>query len=186
MKLIRSTLYITLLLTTSIMAQAIKDVPNSDPSYDVINTAIKSGYLPLYSDNTFQSTQPVTRKEMALILDKLLSGDSNADLTKVQIQELLGLSKSFKSKSVQFDKIQTDLSAEQRRLDDEQKVINTDISRLSSELASTNMTIVEMKNNNAADASRNVEITALKKEIEDQRLSMWVAIGISIILGIIK
>jgi DNA helicase IV len=121
-----------------------------------------------------------------LILDKLLSGDSNADLTKVQIQELLGLSKSFKSKSVQFDKIQTDLSAEQRRLDDEQKVINTDISRLSSELASTNMTIVEMKNNNAADASRNVEITALKKEIEDQRLSMWVAIGISIILGIIK
>ena len=176
-----------LLIASTLSAQQIKDVPLTDSGYPAVSSAVKMGYLPLSSDNTFQSDQAVSRKEMAIILDKLLSGESKADLTKVQIQELLGLSKSFKAKVVQFEKIQTDLTAAQSRLDDDQKAIHGDISRLTEQLSSANATIEYLKINTTKQASgRNIEIEKLKNESSDQHSAMWVAIGLSLILGIIK
>jgi len=175
-----------LLIASTLSAQQIRDVPLTDAGYPAVSSAVKMGYLPLSSDNTFQSDQAVSRKEMAIILDKLLSGESKADLTKVQIQELLGLSKSFKAQVVQFEKIQTDLTSAQSRLDDDQKAIHGDISRLTEQLTSTNATIEEIKTTTAKQTSGNIEIEKLKKESSDQHLAMWVAIGVSFFLGIVK
>jgi len=177
---------VAVVLSSSVFAQQIRDVPMTDPGYPAVNSAVKMGYLPLSSDNSFQADQAVSRKEMAIILDKLLSGESKADLTRVQIQELLGLSKSFKNQVIQFEKIQTELSTSQTRLDDEQKAAHSDISRLTEQLASANATIEDLKTNSAGRTADTIEIEKVKKEAADQHVAMWVAIAASLILGIVK
>jgi len=175
-----------LLLSTSLFAQEIKDVSLSDSNYGIILDAVKTGYFPLTADNSFQSEKPVNRKEMALIIDKLLSGESNSQLTKVQLQELLGLSKSFKSTAVQFQKFQTEISTEQKRLDDEQKVLHRDISRLALQLDSANAIIDKLQKESDNTTSLNIKLQELKAARSEENTTMWIAIAISIILGIVK
>jgi hypothetical protein len=52
-------------------AQSFKDVPSTDPNYKAIEQAVKRGYLSFYQDQQFQPDKPLSRKEMALIIQKI-------------------------------------------------------------------------------------------------------------------
>ncbi|NBV41754.1 S-layer homology domain-containing protein [bacterium] len=169
---------LSLVLTTSSFsiaadATVIKDIPAADPTYPAVLGAVQQGYLPLYSDNEFRPEQSINRKELAIILDKLLSDDtSQTSLSKIQIQELLNLARSFKAQTVSADIRQNVLETEQKRQDDEQKALHQDISALHEKVAEN--TVLK------------TQIEQLKKENNDQHLYMWIGIGTSLLLGLIK
>jgi len=197
MKIKSALLLSVLCLATTVNAQQINDVPKNDPVYPIIIESVRHGYLPLNSDNLFNADAPVTRKEMSVIIDKLLAGETSSDLTKPQIQELLGLSRSFKTQSQEIEKNQKDLTAAQIKLDDEQKAIHQDISLLTAQLSSANAEIVELRTSmNAQIAELRTSMNAqngtndalekYKKTANDDRNAMWVGIALSLIIGIFK
>jgi hypothetical protein len=76
---------------------AISDVPKSDSAYPAIQRTVSTGYMTQYGDN-FRPNEPVTRKELAIAIDRMVSlldkGPSN--LNDAEKQELGHLSKTYK------------------------------------------------------------------------------------------
>lgn len=158
-------IFLAVLMPNGLFSQTITDVPRTDPSYSAISSAIKSGYLSLFSDNTFQGSGPITRREMAIFLEKL-SNDTGTGLTKVQMQELQQLAKSYKTAFVNLD----------------------------SKVASQNVGLTTVMQNTAAvyqdlwqvNDGLQKEMKALKEENERNQLYMWIGIGAALVLGFIN
>ncbi len=175
-------LAIALGLTTSlIFGQKIPDISTTDPSYPMAINAVKYGYLILSQDGQFKPDAAVSRKELSVIIDKLLAGDASTDLTKPQIQELLGLSKSFKTQVTTLETTQQMVETEQVRLSDEQKATHKDISALQAKLTSANIEINQLKSQVAA-----LDPTQREKADRDEKTAMWVSIAVALLFGIFK
>jgi hypothetical protein len=146
-------------------AQSISDVPKTDPAYSAISSAVKDGYLSLSSDNSFQGSKPITRRELAIFLDRLVSDTSGTQLTKPQIQELQQLSKSYKNNFLNID----------------------------SAVASQNSNITTVMNNTAntykdlwkINDELKEEIKSMREENERNQLYMWIGIAAAAVTGII-
>ncbi len=158
-------LIFSLLTMPLLHAQAISDVPKTDPAYPAISGAVKNGYLSLSSDNKFQGSNPITRLELAIFLDRLSSDTSGTELTKPQIQELQQLAKSYKNNFLTID----------------------------TAIASQNSTVTTVMNNTAntykdlwqINDDLREEIRSMKEENERNQLYMWIGIGAAAISGII-
>lgn len=120
-------------------AEPIKDIDKTDPLYQQVSNAVSLGYLSLI-DGKFLPNHPLSRKDAVTIIDKLLTlkESDNAPLTlsKAELQELLNLSKNFKTYMASTDvekRISKDMM---NKLDNEQKVINADMNQLNESLKS--------------------------------------------------
>jgi len=163
MRLIGMSLALVFALGVSVAAASdITDIPKNDPAYPAAKKVVKAGYLSLFSDGRFLPDRAITRKEMALILDKALKSDGALDLklTKADIQELQNLSKQFKGYLVDQDKSTQTFSQRVRAAEAEQKVLHYEQSRL-------------------VDDNKK-----LKKDAKDQKSLLWIAIGLAF-LGIL-
>lgn len=164
-KALFNALLLCALLVTPIAAQAITDVPKTDPAYPAISNAVKDGYLSLNADNTFQGNKPITRRELAIFLDKLTSDTSGGQLTKPQIQELQQLAKSYKNSFLSIDTL----------------------------IASQNSTVTTVMQNTAStyqdvwkiNDELRTEIKAMKEENERNQLYLWLGIAAATLTGII-
>ncbi|MEK9657177.1 MAG: S-layer homology domain-containing protein [bacterium] len=85
-----------LLLCHFVHAFKINDLNSSDPAYNAVKSSIDNGYLSLYKNRTFQGKRPVTRKEMAILIERLLTRKENSTLDSDKIQDLSHLSENFK------------------------------------------------------------------------------------------
>ncbi len=149
-----------------VVAQNITDLSPSDGAYSSAQKAVKGGYMPVYGGGKFLGDNSVSRKELAVVLDKLLNAtdQTNLSLSRAEIQELVYLARTFKTT---FTELESLLSAQKDRislLENTQKNLNHDNSQM----------IEEMK--------------ALKEEIkgyQDQQLFMWIGIGAAALVGII-
>ncbi len=158
-------LFFSLLSIPFLYAQTISDVPKTDPAYPAISTAIKDGYLSLSADNTFQGSKPITRRELAIFLDRLVSDTSGTQLTKPQIQELQQLSKSYKNNFLNLD----------------------------TAIASHNSTVTSIMNNTSStykdlwkiNDELKEEIRSMREENERNQLYMWLGIAAAAVTGII-
>ena len=158
-------LIFSLLAAPLLHAQTIADVPKTDPAYPAISTAVREGYLSLSADNTFQGSTPMTRRELAIFLDRLVSDTSGAQLTKPQIQELQQLSKSYKNNFLNLD----------------------------TSMASQNSTVTSIMNNTAStykdlwkiNTELREEIKSMREENERNQLYMWLGIAAAAVTGII-
>lgn len=158
-------LIFSLLLMPLLHAQSISDVPKTDPAYPAISSAIKDGYLSLSSDNSFQGSKPITRRELAIFLDRLVSDTSGTQLTKPQIQELQQLSKSYKNNFLNLD----------------------------TAIASQNSSVTTVMNNTAStykdlwkiNDDLKEEIKSMREENERNQLYMWLGIAAAAVTGII-
>lgn len=154
-----------IVLNTLIFAAAgeISDIPKSDAAYSAINISISKGYLPLDSERNFYPQKAITRKELALSIDKLLTEikRNKIILTPTEIQELNHLSQSFKSSYTEIDKRIAKLELDNTNTQLEFKTLHQDISQ-------TNTKIEE-------------KLEILKKE----KKNMWIAIIAAGLLGII-
>ena len=82
----------------SLQGQPISDISTADGSYEAISRSINLGYLSLFNDQTFRPNYALSRRDAALLLDKLtLQIKANKlPLSTNELQELELLSKSFK------------------------------------------------------------------------------------------
>jgi len=140
-------------------APVMTDLPKNDPAYPAAQKAVNAGYLSLFSEGRFLPDRPITRKEMALILDRVLKSDGSLDLklTKADIQELQNLSKQFKGYLVDQDKSAHTFSQRMMAAESEQKVLHYEQSRL-------------------VESNKK-----LKKDAEEQKNLLWIAIGLAFI-----
>jgi hypothetical protein len=146
-----------------LMAQSIKDVPKSDASYSAVKKAVGNGYLSLYGGSTFNGSRAVSRKEMAVIIDKFLKkiDQQGLNLKKSDIQELVQLGKSFKSHLTTVEGDINRHNATIRNVSDEQKTINHDVSEI------------------------NESLQKELSELKEQQTYMWIGIGAAAALGLI-
>ena len=89
---------ILILFSGGMHAIEMSDVSSADPAYSAIRYSVKNGFLPLYSKNTFNPNQEITRREFAIGIDALIKQMSlkNQLLNEIELQELKYLSQSFK------------------------------------------------------------------------------------------
>ena len=129
--------------------------------YPAIQRVVKKGYFSTFDKGkTFFPDKPVSRKELALIVDRLLQlSQSNDTLTRAEMQELSLLSKNFKSYLVSQKLGESQFSQDVKALKTEQTILHHDLSAL------------------------QTEITTLKKTNETQQLWIWGLLGLGI-LGI--
>ncbi len=153
---------ILLLSTALIHAEPIADVDSRDTSYKAIENSINNGYLTLFEDNNFRPKEPVTRKELALVIDQINNTPENTtlQLSKADIQELNHLSKSFKSNFVAADENIKKLMAKTKQLSTEQETLHNDLTKI------------------AWDLKKEV------KEMKRQRTFLWIGIAVATLLGI--
>ncbi len=168
MKRIAVVFLATLLLAQGIgYAQIISDVPKTDPAFSAITKSVKDGYLSTFSSDTFQPQQAVSRKELAIIIDKLSSdlSDRSSSLTKGDTQELKSLLKSFKGYMSDTDSVRTASDSRLTLVEDEQKVLNHDLSKINDSL--------------------KLEIETLKQQNQNEHVYLWGGVIGAVILGIL-
>ena len=152
----------------SIMIQPIMattDIDPSDPAKPAIEKALKGGYLSLYN-NKFNGDNPLSRKEMAIAIDKILKkmNQKGYKLTQAEVQELVQLSKTFKK---YLQKIETQSKKQAKNIKSQeilQSNIHHDLTKINDELQE--------------------EINELKKSNNEQHFYMMIAIGVVTILAL--
>ena len=158
-----------ILISTTTIGQTISDISKKDGSYSEINASIKNGYLSLFSDNSFKPNAPLSRREAALIIHRLIKNTQNSGntFTKAEIQELGHLSKSYKNEfSTLLDNINTYIATQENH-EKEIETLHLDLSTSFSTLSAENK---KLKN----------ELNTLKT----QRKYTWTAIAVAALLGI--
>jgi hypothetical protein len=161
-------LSIILLIVISQIAYGakIKDVSQKDPAYLAVKKAVNGSYLALKKDGSFQAQKSVTRKELAISIDKLLRevDTQGLNLNKAEVQELVNLAKKFKGYLVDYESNKKLVNTKLTSVSDEQKVFHNDLSKINSEL--------------------KADIEKMKKENGDQHLYMIIGIIAAGVIGI--
>jgi septal ring factor EnvC (AmiA/AmiB activator) len=152
----------TALFTIAIQANPqITDVKTSDPSYSAVETAVDKGYFTLVDGTKFLPNQTVSRKELAIIIDRIDSLTKKTDLTADEIIELKGFSSQFKSYLESQENQREFVDTEVGQVKAEQKSINYDLSRVED------------------------HIQQVEKTRKEQEIYIWLGLGLGI-LGVLK
>ena len=114
----------------------IEDVPKTDSTYPAVKNVVEKGYFSTFDDGKkFMPDKPVTRKEMALILDKVIrKTELKQPLTRTEMQELSKLSKTFKTYLVSHQTGASNYDQKFGTLETEQSVLHHDLTQLTDEL----------------------------------------------------
>ena len=155
-------LLIMMLSVLSVFVMALEDVNRQDASYKAIKRGVEQGYFSTYENGQkFFPDRPITRRELALILDQLiLSAESNQPLTVTERQELGQLAKTFKSYLVQQKLGATQVGQKFTELNSDQDVLHHDLTSL------------------------QLQVNELKAENKAQKQWLWAALGLAAV-GII-
>lgn len=142
------------------------DVSPTDPSKKSIQRVVDEGYLTLYN-NKFNANNMISRKELAIALDRLLQklDSEGKTLSQSELKELANLSKTYKK---QLTALESNIDADNTSLGtikDEQKLLHYDISQVEQDLRS--------------------EIEAMKKEQKNQHFYFIIGIISAALLGIV-
>jgi hypothetical protein len=160
-------LVVSCCLTVCVYAEKIVDISDQDAAYVAISKSVKEGYLPLSSGDLFEGQKSVSRREMAIIIDKLLTDHEgqNLALTRQDIQELKQVLKAYKTymSDDQVVRDKTDMAL--AKISNEQRIINRDLGRFQDKFST--------------------ELTQYKKEQEEQQKYLWIGIASAALLGLI-
>ena len=149
---------LVLILTVSCLAQQkISDVPASDAAYPAIQRTVDKGHFTLVEGSKFLPNQTVTRKELALLLDRMDELNQKASLTSTEIVELKDFSQQFRSYLENQQNSKGLMDSEVTQIKNEQKTINYDISRLED------------------------NIQGVEKIRKEQEIYIWVGLGLGIL-----
>lgn len=150
-----------------LFAQTISDVPRTDAAYTAIQQVVREGYLSLFSNNAFRGDMPVTRREVAIVVDKLLKEMDlqSLNLTKAEVQELVNLTKNYKFLLTEGQSSQKLFLDKMTLLENEQKAINYDLSKINQEL--------------------NTEVKTLREDLQQQQLYTIIGIGAAIVIALL-
>lgn len=137
--------------------QVIIDVPKSDPYYSSVENVVDKGYMSIFG-NQFFGDRTITRKELAIVIDRLHTRLENTNqLSETEAKELSVLSQKFKTFLTENETKANASSDNLSSIANEQKVINHDLTKINAELKE--------------------ELKELKQEQETQKLHTWIGIG---------
>ena len=111
-------------------APDISDVKTSDPAYSAVSASIDKGYITLVDGTKFLPNQSVTRKELAILIDRLDALTKKSGLSPNDIVELKDFSKQFKSYMESQQNQKGFVDSEVNQIKTEQQTINYDLSRV--------------------------------------------------------
>jgi septal ring factor EnvC (AmiA/AmiB activator) len=148
-------------LSVSVFAQQISDVSANSAEYSAVQHSVNKGYFSLVDGNQFLPNQSVTRSELALILQRLDTLSAKSDLSNQDIAELKDFSVRFKKYLANQETSTEVVGSEVSLIQNEQKAINYDISRLEE------------------------KVQIVKKKRKEQETFLWIALGLSV-LSILK
>lgn len=142
-------------------APDISDVKTSDPAYSAVAESVDKGYLTLVDGTKFLPNQSVTRKELAILIDRIDNLTKKSSLSRNDIVELKNFSTQFKSylESQQNQKGLVD--SEVNQIKTEQLTINYDLSRVED------------------------HVQKVEKNNKEQQVYIWIGLGLGI-LGLLK
>ncbi len=162
-----SVLLVSCCVAVNVYADKITDISDQDSAFLAISKSVKEGYLPLSTGDLFEGQKTVTRREMAVIIDKLLtdSEGQNMALTRQDIQELKQVLKAYKTylSDDQVVRDKTDMTL--AKLSNEQRIINRDLGRFQDRFST--------------------ELTQYKKEQQEQQSYLWIGVVSAALLGLI-
>ena len=136
------------LFTSLSYGQPASDIADNDDTSLAVKKAVEEGYLPLFKGNNFQGDKALSRREAAVIIDKLIQKIDAKDLqlTKAELQELLHLSKSFKQYLAEDELTKSQLRASIESLQQEKDRAQRDISDVQDQLKSDLKSLKEDNN----------------------------------------
>tara|TARA_S200000501_G_C20484207_1_gene595258 strand:+ start:167 stop:649 length:483 start_codon:yes stop_codon:yes gene_type:complete len=137
--------------------QKISDVPASDAAYPAIQRTVDKGHFTLVEGSKFLPNQSVTRKELALLLDRMDELNEKATLTSTEILELKNFSKQFRSYLEDQQNSKGMVDSEVMQIRKEQKTINYDISRVEE------------------------HVQEVEKTRKEQEIYIWAALGLGVL-----
>ena len=73
------------------------DVPKSHWAYQRVGMAVKSGLMEGFKDGTFRGDQPVTRYEMAIILERALAKRNLSDYRDIEVSDVPKNHRAYKA-----------------------------------------------------------------------------------------
>ena len=159
------------ILAPSIMyAQTLSDVPKTDPNHTAIKQSIKNGYLPLHDNNMFLPNNALSRRETAIIINRLETHIKNKipTLTHTDITDLNQFINSYKQNYTQNKNTQLTLEKTNKSLTQEQKILHQDLAQLHLKLS-----------------QQKDDISHLNKQLSKQKKTVYILLAITGILGII-
>ena len=117
-----------ILVISMCTAQTVLDLSVDHAAYPSVQYSVKSGYMTLYQNQTFQGNRAINREEMAIILYKLHQDSLSFKLNQTEIDSLSQLSLTFtptiRSITLDFDNLNTKFYT----LQEENKALHRDIS----------------------------------------------------------
>ena len=161
-------LIFTLLGQSLIFAQTISDISPKNDTYQSIKFVVKNHYLSVNDSNKFRGNAFLKRSEAATMIYKLDQAihSNKLSLTKIQIDELTNLSRTFKPFILETEKQKKSTETKLAELEHNQKVIINDLTIINESL----------KN----------QLISMKKEHYDHVLYLSVGIIGAGILGILS
>lgn len=142
-------------------ADSLSDVNAKDPAYNAIKSSVDNGYFTLVDGTKFLPNQSVTRKELAIIINRIENLNKKAELTSSEIIELKEFSTQFKSYlETQYNQKEL-VDSEVDFIKTEQKTINYDLSRMEE------------------------SVQKVEKSRKEQDVFIWLGLGLGI-LGVLK
>jgi hypothetical protein len=112
----------------------LSDISTSDPAYPAAQSAVKNGYLVPVDDNKFLPNQAVTRKELAVIIQKMDALTEKSALSANDIVSLKDFAKQFKAYLASQENEQGLFDTEMDQVKTQQKTLNYDLTRIEDHL----------------------------------------------------
>ena len=154
-------LLLLLFIPLILEANSLSDVNAKDPAYNAIKSSVDNGYFTLVDGTKFLPNQSVTRKELAIIINRIENLNKKAELTSSEIIELKEFSTQFKSYlETQYNQKEL-VDSEVDFIKTEQKTINYDLSRMEE------------------------SVQKVEKSRKEQDIFIWLGLGLGI-LGVLK
>lgn len=154
-------LLLLLFIPLMLEADSLSDVNAKDPAYNAIKSSVDNGYFTLVDGTKFLPNQSVTRKELAIIINRIENLNKKAELTSSEIIELKEFSTQFKSYlETQYNQKEL-VDSEVDFIKTEQKTINYDLSRMEE------------------------SVQKVEKSRKEQDVFIWLGLGLGI-LGVLK
>ncbi|MBC8514485.1 S-layer homology domain-containing protein [bacterium] len=114
----------------------IRDLPEDNPAYDIVIYLVDEGFLTLFDGDEFRGDLPMTRIEVALVVDRMLRRVSNGTITPTgtQAEALRILGDEFREEIIRFDDKMLRFDARLAKIEAEQPQILEDVILLSAEV----------------------------------------------------
>ena len=165
------------LLPGRLAAVPITDMDESHPAYEIVLHLVEEGYLLLYDGDEFRADMPMTRLEVALMVDRMLRRVAEGSITPTAMdaQALRLLAEEFRAEIIRVDDRLFAFESRLRKLEDEQPQIVADVVSLRRDVESQLLAFArelallraDLAGQETADTSATERLDALETRLAD-------------------